>query len=145
MDEALLRELTPEVMAKPAHLFTVAPARGFYLLSGFVEWNGKGIYRGENPPEGALLTVARRYAGLPIPGRESLVQTYINAPGFIRKDTIVTLSARVEQPFGRFFVLGLRYDMIVDRTDFAARYRGGLLDVGGFAKHVAFLVGAVRF
>jgi photosystem II stability/assembly factor-like uncharacterized protein len=50
------RELTPEVMAKPAHLFTIAPARGFYLLSGFTEWNGKGTYRGENPPEGALLT-----------------------------------------------------------------------------------------
>jgi photosystem II stability/assembly factor-like uncharacterized protein len=51
-----LRELTPEVMAQPAHLFTIAPARGFYLLSGFADWNGKGTYRGENPPEGALLT-----------------------------------------------------------------------------------------
>jgi photosystem II stability/assembly factor-like uncharacterized protein len=50
------RELTPEVMAKPAHLFTIPPARGFYLLSGFADWNGKGTYRGENPPEGALLT-----------------------------------------------------------------------------------------
>lgn len=88
---------------------------------------------------------ARKYAGLPIPGKESLVQAYINAPGFVRKDVIMTLSARVEQPFGRFFVLGLRYDLIVDRTDFAARYRGGLVDVGGFVKHIAFLVGAVRF
>jgi photosystem II stability/assembly factor-like uncharacterized protein len=50
------RELTPEVMAKPAHLFTIPAARGFYLLSGFADWNGKGTYRGENPPEGALLT-----------------------------------------------------------------------------------------
>ncbi|MEO5716961.1 MAG: glycosyl hydrolase [Chthoniobacterales bacterium] len=55
-DTRPLRELTPEVMAKPAHLFTIAPARGFYLLSGFVDWNGKGIYRGENPPEGALIS-----------------------------------------------------------------------------------------
>jgi photosystem II stability/assembly factor-like uncharacterized protein len=50
------RELNPEVIAKPAHLFTIRAARGFYLLSGFADWNGKGTYRGENPPEGALLT-----------------------------------------------------------------------------------------
>jgi hypothetical protein len=73
------------------------------------------------------------------------VQSYINAPGFIRKDTILSLSARVEQPFGRFFVLGLRYDLVVDRSDFAARYAGGLVDVGGFTKHVAMLVSALRF
>ena len=54
-DTRPFRELTPEVMAKPAYLFTIAPARGFYLLSGFVDWNGKGVYRGENPPEGALI------------------------------------------------------------------------------------------
>ncbi len=55
-DTRPLRELTPEVMAKPAHLFTIAPARGFYHLTGFSDWNGKGVFRGENPPEGALLT-----------------------------------------------------------------------------------------
>ncbi len=55
-DTRPLRELTPEVMAKPAHLFTIAPTRGFYPLTGFADWNGQGIYRGENPPEGALLT-----------------------------------------------------------------------------------------
>ena len=55
-DTRAFRELTPAVMAKPAHLFSIAPARGFYLLSGFADWNGKGVYRGENPPEGALLT-----------------------------------------------------------------------------------------
>ena len=32
-DTRALRELTPEVMAKPAYLFPIAPARGFYLLS----------------------------------------------------------------------------------------------------------------
>ena len=55
-DTRAFRELTPEVMAQPAHLFSIAPAKGFYLLSGFADWNGKGVYRGENPPEGALLT-----------------------------------------------------------------------------------------
>jgi hypothetical protein len=56
-DSTPLRELTPEVTAKPVHLFTVGVAKGFYLLPGWAEFNGKGVYRGENPPEGALFTV----------------------------------------------------------------------------------------
>ena len=55
-DTRAFRELTPAIMAKPAHLFTVAPVAGRYLLGGFAEMNGKGVYRGENPPEGALFT-----------------------------------------------------------------------------------------
>ena len=31
--------------------------KGFYLVPGWAEFNGKGVYRGENPPEGALFTV----------------------------------------------------------------------------------------
>jgi hypothetical protein len=115
----------------------------------FVDLGGRigalHIWRWKMFTEVGMSVVGRRYAGLPIPGRESRVQSYINAPGFVRKDTIVSLSARVEQPFGRFFVLGLRYDLIVDRTDFAARYAGGLVDLGGFTKHIAMLVSAVRF
>ena len=56
-DARPLRDLTPEIAAKPAHLFSIAPAKGFYLLPGFADFNGKGVYRGENPPEGALITV----------------------------------------------------------------------------------------
>jgi photosystem II stability/assembly factor-like uncharacterized protein len=56
-DTRPLRELTPEIMAKPAHLFSIAPVKGSYLLPGFADSNGKGVYRGENPPEGALLTI----------------------------------------------------------------------------------------
>ena len=55
-DTRAFRELTPEIMNKPAHLFTIAPVTGRYLLSGFVDSNGKGVYRGENPPEGARFT-----------------------------------------------------------------------------------------
>ncbi|HEY0133017.1 MAG TPA: hypothetical protein VGB85_03020 [Nannocystis sp.] len=108
-------------------------------IGGLHQWRWKMF------TEVGFSVVGRRYAGLPIPGSESRVVAYFNAPGFVRKDTILTLSGRVEQPFGRYFVLGARYDLVVDRTDFAARYRGGLIDAGGFVKHVAFLVGAVRF
>jgi photosystem II stability/assembly factor-like uncharacterized protein len=56
-DTRPLRELTPEIAAKPAHLFSVPPATGAYITPGFADWNGKGVYRGSNPPEGALFTV----------------------------------------------------------------------------------------
>ena len=56
-DSVPLRELTPEIVAKPAHLFTVRSVTGAYLQPGFVDANGKGIYRGQNPSEGALFTV----------------------------------------------------------------------------------------
>ncbi|MBA2431958.1 MAG: hypothetical protein H0V56_07565 [Chthoniobacterales bacterium] len=56
-DTRPLRELTPEVAAQPAHLFTVAPVNGAYLLPGWVEWAGKADFRGANPPEGAVFTV----------------------------------------------------------------------------------------
>ena len=56
-DVRALRELTPEIAAKPAHLFSIRPVHGRYLLPGWEESAGKGWFKGENPPEGALLTV----------------------------------------------------------------------------------------
>src|SRR3954454_10012591 len=51
------RELTPEIEAKPAHLFAVRPVTGAYLQPGYADNHGKGVYRGQNPPEGAIFTV----------------------------------------------------------------------------------------
>ncbi|HLA77196.1 MAG TPA: hypothetical protein VJU18_06425 [Vicinamibacteria bacterium] len=51
-----LQELTPEVLAKEAHLFEPRPALATNLLPGFVDWAGNAVFRGENPPEGAVLT-----------------------------------------------------------------------------------------
>jgi photosystem II stability/assembly factor-like uncharacterized protein len=56
-DSRPFRELTPEIASKPAHLFSIRPVNGAYSPSGFSEWNGKGVYRGSNPAEGALFTV----------------------------------------------------------------------------------------
>ena len=56
-DTRPLRELTAEVAAQPAHLFTVAPVYGAYLRPGWEEWAGKGQFRGTNPPAGAIFTV----------------------------------------------------------------------------------------
>ena len=63
-DTRPLRELTPETAAQPAHLFPIAPVNGAYQLPGWVEWAGKGEFRGKNPPEGAVFTVwVKEYTG----------------------------------------------------------------------------------
>jgi hypothetical protein len=56
-DSVPFRELTPEIAAKTAHLFSVRSVTGAYLQPGFADSNGKGVFRGANPPEGALFTV----------------------------------------------------------------------------------------
>src|SRR5438067_2178719 len=63
-DSTPFREFTPEIAAKPAHLFSVRNVTGAYLQPGFVDSNGKGVYRGKNPEDGALLTVwVREFTG----------------------------------------------------------------------------------
>ena len=49
-----LQELTPEVMASAAHLFTVEPATQI-RRAGRAAHTGDVFYRGENPPNGAIL------------------------------------------------------------------------------------------
>ena len=55
-DSRPLRELTPEVTAQPAHLFSVRPWKALTGCPAF-DWDGKGSYHGDNPAEGALFTV----------------------------------------------------------------------------------------
>ena len=63
-DTVPFRELTPEIAAKPAHLFSVRSVTGAYLQAGYADSNGKGVYRGANPAEGALFTVwVREFTG----------------------------------------------------------------------------------
>ena len=49
-----LQELTPEVMASAAHVFTVGPATQIRRAGGQAH-TGDVFYRGENPPNGAIL------------------------------------------------------------------------------------------
>jgi hypothetical protein len=63
-DISPLEELTPETGQKEVHLFPPRPAHGFHLLPGFGDWNGKAVFRGENPKEGAILTFwVREFTG----------------------------------------------------------------------------------
>src|SRR5262245_22033568 len=66
-DVTPLQELTPEVLAEPAHLFPPLPAQGFHLLPGFADWAGTTTFRGANPPEGAIFSVwVKEYTGEPV-------------------------------------------------------------------------------
>jgi len=63
-DSVPFRDFTSEVASKPAHLFSVRSVTARYLQPGFADSNGKGVYRGENPAEGALFTVwVREFTG----------------------------------------------------------------------------------
>jgi photosystem II stability/assembly factor-like uncharacterized protein len=91
-DTVPFRELTPEIAAKPAHLFSVRSVTGAYLSAGYADSNGKGVYRGTNPPEGALFTVwVKDFTGeeIKIAVTKSTGQPVANlkapgAPGFTR-------------------------------------------------------------
>ena len=91
-DTVPFREFTPENAAKPAHLFSVRSVTGAYLQPGFADSNGKGVYRGANPAEGALFTVwVKEFTGdeIKIAVTKSTGQPVANlkapgAPGFTR-------------------------------------------------------------
>src|SRR5438132_1625682 len=91
-DSTPFREFTPEIAAKPAHLFSVRAVTGAYLQPGFVDSNGKGVYRGKNPDDGALFTVwVKEFTGdeIKISITKSTGQPVANlkapgAPGFTR-------------------------------------------------------------
>jgi len=63
-DISALEQLSVEVQAKEANLFPPRTATGIHPLPGFGDWNGKSVFRGENPPEGAIVTFyLREYTG----------------------------------------------------------------------------------
>jgi photosystem II stability/assembly factor-like uncharacterized protein len=63
-DVTALQELDGAARGSAAFLATPQPAFGRYRLPGWADWNGNAAFRGENPPEGALLTVwVRQWTG----------------------------------------------------------------------------------
>jgi hypothetical protein len=67
-DISALERFTPAVMQTAAHLFPVGNAFGFEPLPGSEEFSGKtGVFRGTNPPVGALIDFwVRQFTGDPI-------------------------------------------------------------------------------
>jgi hypothetical protein len=112
---------------------------GGSLAAGHVfRWNmrfdtGLGVY-------------GRRYAGLPIPGRDTQdIVAYTAAPGFVRRDTLVSFNAQLEQPFGKYLVVGARYALAADLTDFVVEYANGFSAPGRFTRSLLMGFVAVRY
>lgn len=101
-----------------------------------------------------LWVAGRKYAGLAVPGprddggEDENILRYEGrgTDVFQRRDVIFNLNAKLEQPLGRIWALALSYDLAVDSTDFRAYYvnQPEFPDIGGFARHVVLLLGAVR-
>jgi photosystem II stability/assembly factor-like uncharacterized protein len=107
-DARPFREFTPEIQAKPAHLFSVRSVTGAYLQPGFADANGKGIYRGQNPAEGALFTVwVKEFTGdeIKIAITKSTGQPVANlkapgTPGFTRLNWDLRPSKDISTEYG---------------------------------------------
>jgi hypothetical protein len=62
-----LEGLTAEVAKEDLHVFPPPPAYGFYPLPGVSNEGAKGAFRGENPPDGALISFwVKEYTGEPV-------------------------------------------------------------------------------
>jgi photosystem II stability/assembly factor-like uncharacterized protein len=62
-----LQQMSAAAAAEPVHLFAPRPAEGLYLLPDFADSNGAAVFRGDNPPEGALISFwVKEYTGDPV-------------------------------------------------------------------------------
>ncbi len=87
-----LEELTPEVQAKSAHLFSVRSSSGYFPYDGWVESSGGSVYRGTNPPMGALISFyVKEFTG------ETVKVSVVNSDG----RTVANLSASGDPGIGR--------------------------------------------
>jgi photosystem II stability/assembly factor-like uncharacterized protein len=81
-----IQEMSMEIQTKEGYLFQPRPAFGIYLLPGFADWNGKAIFRGENPPEGALISF------------------YLKE--FLGEEATIKITSSAGQPVAKFKVTG---------------------------------------
>ncbi len=104
------------------------------------------VFRWNMRLDAGIGAYARRYAGLPIPGVDTQdIASYTAADGFVRKDTLISVNAQIEQPFGRYLVVGLRYALAADLTDFVVEYSNGFTNPGRFTRNLLMAFVAVRY
>ena len=89
---------------------------------------------------------SRRYAGLPIPGADTQdIAGYTAADGFVRRDTMIAFNLQLEQPFGKYLVVGARYALAANLTDFVVTYSNGFSNPGRFTRNLVMAFVAVRY
>ncbi|MBS4028213.1 MAG: hypothetical protein KGZ58_06180, partial [Ignavibacteriales bacterium] len=54
-DISPLEDFVDSVKNKEAYLFSIRSTFGRFLLPGFADWNGTAVFRGANPPSGAII------------------------------------------------------------------------------------------
>ena len=115
-----------------------ADTGGSLAVSHVFNWNmridaGLGVYR-------------RRYAGLPIPGQDIQdIVAYTAAPGFVRRDTLISANLQIEQAFGKIWVVGARYSLAANLTDFAVEFDNGFVSPARFTRSLLLVFAAVRY
>ena len=73
------------------------------------------------------------------------IVAYTAADGFVRRDTLISFNLQVEQPFGKYLVVGARYAVSAVLTDFVVEYANGFIDPAEFNRHFAMGFVAVRY
>ena len=93
-DLSALEAFTPAIAAEDAHFFAPMPAFGRYPMPGWVSSDGNTVFRGANPPEGAVLQYwVKSYTG------ESAKISIKNAAG----RTVANLSGPGAPGFNRIY------------------------------------------
>jgi hypothetical protein len=146
----------------PRSLFSVAAYRSFqdsllgnYYIDAGARLQTRYEFKWNMIATAGMWVAGRRYAGLPVPGQEvDNIVAYVGrgTEVFQRRDVIFNFNAKLEQPLGRIWAVALQYDVAVDSTDFEVEYMNlspdpmepNPIDIGGFTRHVAMLLGAVR-
>lgn len=97
--------------------------------------------------------LGRRYAGLPVEGVEDDDIDHYEGRGadvYQRRDVLFNLDAKIEQPLGKIWAIGLYYDLSVDSASFATFFVPGPedevqpVDIAGYQKHLIMFLAAVR-
>jgi hypothetical protein len=90
---------------------------------------------------------ARTFHGLPEPGVEDVEIDQYNGNGAAdlqMRTTMATVDAGIEQPFGRLLSLAVRYNLLVNASNFEVTYTDGFTNYLGSVRHLAWILFAVR-
>ncbi len=120
---------------------------GNYFVDNGVQLSANHQFRWRMNAHAGLGIIGRRYFGLPEPGVETQDIVQYEGRGAAelqQRDTLFTLQAKIDQPLGRIFSVGLNYTLLLDSTEFQVSYSNGSVDDIGYIKHVAWLLAAVR-